>query len=128
MELKLFNVGKKSRMKGKSLKDMDLPGRFGCSIAAIEKKGRAVAAVHAGWKGMLGGIVEKTVGEIRRNFKIRPDDLPMLQATLSEALSDPGRLQRMGLESYRIVTEEVNLEVMVAAFITALNTVRLPIS
>ncbi len=48
VELKLFNVGKKSSLKGKSLKDLDLPGRFGCSIAAIEKKGRAIAATDQG--------------------------------------------------------------------------------
>ncbi len=36
---------------------------------------RAVAAIHAGWKGMLGGIVEKTAGEMRRQFDSRPCDL-----------------------------------------------------
>jgi YfiH family protein len=35
----------------------------------------AVGAVHAGWKGMLNGIVEKTVGEMRRLFGSRPSRL-----------------------------------------------------
>lgn len=44
-------------------------------ILIAEPNGKAVAAVHAGWKGMLGGIVEKTVGEMRRLFGLRPGAL-----------------------------------------------------
>jgi voltage-gated potassium channel len=48
LELKLFKVGKKTSLNGKSLKDIDLPGRFGCSVAAMEKKGQAIAAIDQG--------------------------------------------------------------------------------
>jgi purine-nucleoside/S-methyl-5'-thioadenosine phosphorylase / adenosine deaminase len=41
-------------------------------ILLMDPERRAVAAVHAGWKGMLGGIAEKTVGEMRRLFDSRP--------------------------------------------------------
>ncbi|MCS7011962.1 MAG: glycosyltransferase family 4 protein [Anaerolineales bacterium] len=44
-----------------------------------------------------------------------------LAEALRQALSDVPRLRRMGGESYRIVREEVNLEIMVTAFIQALN-------
>jgi len=44
-----------------------------------------------------------------------------LVGLLREALSDVSRLRVMGAESYRIVSEEINLEKMVAVFVTALN-------
>lgn len=44
-----------------------------------------------------------------------------LVSLLREALSDVSRLRVMGAESYRIVSEEINLEKMVAVFVTALN-------
>jgi len=33
---------------------------------------RAIAAVHAGWRGALGRIIEKAVGEMRRRFDSAP--------------------------------------------------------
>jgi purine-nucleoside/S-methyl-5'-thioadenosine phosphorylase / adenosine deaminase len=44
-------------------------------VLLLDSKRRAVAAIHAGWKGMLGGIVEKTAGEMRRQFGSRPGDI-----------------------------------------------------
>jgi hypothetical protein len=38
------------------------------------------------------------------------------------ALSDVRRLRTMGAESYRIVSEEINLEKMVEVFVQALNS------
>jgi glycosyltransferase involved in cell wall biosynthesis len=46
-----------------------------------------------------------------------------LTQAIQMALSDVARLRRMGLESYRIVKDEVNLEAMVQAFIRAVNSV-----
>jgi sialic acid synthase SpsE len=43
---------------------------------------------------------------------------------MREALSDVSRLRRMGAESYRIVSEEINLEKMVETFARALEFVR----
>jgi purine-nucleoside/S-methyl-5'-thioadenosine phosphorylase / adenosine deaminase len=62
-------------------------------VLIADSKGRAVAAVHAGWKGMLGGIVEKTVGEMRRLFDSRPRDLragigPCINACCYEVSED----------------------------------------
>ncbi len=44
-----------------------------------------------------------------------------LADVLREALSDVTRLRSMGAESYRIVSEEINLERMVETFVKALN-------
>jgi glycosyltransferase involved in cell wall biosynthesis len=46
-----------------------------------------------------------------------------LTQSLQIALSDVARLRRMGLESYRIVKDEINLENMVRIFIQAVNSV-----
>ncbi len=44
-------------------------------VLLADPKRRAVAAVHAGWRGALEGCLEKTVGEMRRVFGSRPRDL-----------------------------------------------------
>jgi hypothetical protein len=41
----------------------------------VDPKRRAVAAVHAGWRGALGRIIEKTVGEMRRLYGSSPSGL-----------------------------------------------------
>lgn len=48
----------------------------------------------------------------------------MLTEVLREALADVSRLRAMGIESYRIVMEEINLEKMVGVFINALNNLK----
>jgi glycosyltransferase involved in cell wall biosynthesis len=56
-------------------------------------------------------------------WQIPPEDYRALVGTMRWALADTPRLRRMGEESFRIVSEEVNLESMVAAFVGALNSV-----
>jgi hypothetical protein len=44
-------------------------------ILLLDPKERGVAAVHAGWRGTLQRIVEKTVGRMKMEFKTDPSDL-----------------------------------------------------
>jgi hypothetical protein len=44
-------------------------------ILLVDPKKRAVAAVHAGWRGTLARIVEKTVGRLQLEFGSKPADL-----------------------------------------------------
>jgi YfiH family protein len=44
-------------------------------IILVDSKRRAVGVFHAGWRGTLGRIVEKGVGEMRRWCNSRPQDL-----------------------------------------------------
>jgi YfiH family protein len=44
-------------------------------ILLVDPKKRAVAAVHAGWRGTLARITEKSIGEFVANFNSKPSDL-----------------------------------------------------
>jgi polyphenol oxidase len=44
-------------------------------VLIVDVKRRVVAAFHAGWRGTVARIVEKGVGEMRRQFASQPRDL-----------------------------------------------------
>lgn len=46
-----------------------------CPILLVDLRRRALAAVHAGWRGTLARIAEKAVGEMRAGFGTRPEDV-----------------------------------------------------
>ncbi len=44
-------------------------------ILLVDPKRRAIAAVHAGWRGTLQCIIVKAIGKMQMQFKTRPADL-----------------------------------------------------
>ncbi len=94
-----------------------LPGTGG--LAVQEAMVHGLPVIVAKGDGTQDDLVRETNG-----WQIPPDDLPALVDALQNALSDPWRLRKMGAESYRIVSEEINLERMVEVFVQALNALR----
>ena len=93
-----------------------LPGTGGLAIQQAMAHGLPVIVAEA--DGTQAELVRPGNGWI-----IPSNDLPALTQALKLALSDFGRLRQMGRESYRIVAEEMNLEMMVAAFVKALLSI-----
>lgn len=93
-----------------------LPGTGG--LAVQEAMSHGLPVIVAKGDGTQDDLVRPENG-----WQIPPGDYGALVVTLREALSDLKRLRRMGVESYRIVVEEINLEKMVETFVGALNSV-----
>jgi glycosyltransferase involved in cell wall biosynthesis len=73
---------------------------------------------------VMVGVADGTQVDLLRGdngWLLKDDTVSGLTAQLQDALSDIQRLRRMGEESYRIVSEEINLEAMVAAFERAIR-------
>jgi glycosyltransferase involved in cell wall biosynthesis len=93
-----------------------LPGTGGLAVQQAMTYGLPV--IVAKGDGTQDDLVRPENG-----WQVPPGDQTAFTAALCQALSDVRRLRRMGQESYRIVTEEINLEEMVDSFISALNQV-----
>lgn len=93
-----------------------LPGTGGLAVQQAMAHGLPVIAAEG--DGTLDALIRPANG-----WRVPPADLPSLTEALRTALSDIPRLRRMGAESYRIVTEEINLETMVDAFLQALTAI-----
>ena len=96
-----------------------LPGTGG--LAVQQAMAHSLPVIVAQGDGTQDDLVRHTNG-----WRIPPADLGALSAALQTALGDMQRLRRMGDESYRIVSEEVNLEEMVAVFLRAIKAVGHP--
>jgi len=95
-----------------------LPGTGGLAIQEAMVYGLPI--IVAKGDGTQDDLVRESNG-----WQIPPDDYGALVETLRAALANLTRLRKMGAESYRIVSEEVNLEKMVDVFVEALNFQRL---
>jgi len=91
-----------------------LPGTGGLAIQQAMSFGLPIIAAEA--DGTQGDLVRPNNG-----WQIPSDNIQALTETLHDALSDFDQLHQMGRESYRIVSEEVNLDQMVNVFIKAIN-------
>ena len=92
-----------------------LPGTGG--LAVQEAMSYGLPVIVAQGDGTQDDLVRNDNG-----WQVPPDDFDALLAAMKKALSDAARLRRMGMASYRIVKEEINIERMVEAFLAALST------
>lgn len=93
-----------------------LPGTGG--LAVQEAMSHGLPVIVAQGDGTQDDLVTKNNG-----WQIPANDLQSLIRTLRLALSDPILLRKMGVESHRIVSEEINLEEMVKVFLVVLEKV-----
>jgi glycosyltransferase involved in cell wall biosynthesis len=91
-----------------------LPGTGGLAIQ--QAMGFALPVIVARGDGTQDDLVRPENG-----WQVPPDDLAALTQALQEALSDPNRLRQMGLASYRIVAQEINVNRMVDVFLQAMH-------
>lgn len=94
-----------------------LPGTGG--LAVQEAMAHGLPVIVAKGDGTQDDLVRAGNG-----WQIPPEDYGALVRVTREALSDVSRLRKMGAESLRIVTEEINIEKMVESFVRALNFLR----
>ena len=92
-----------------------LPGTGG--LAVQEAMAHGLPVIVAKGDGTQDDLVRAGNG-----WQIPPEDYGALLRTMREALSDVSRLRKMGVEAYRIVAEEINLEKMVETFVRALQS------
>ena len=93
-----------------------LPGTGGLAVQQAMSFGLPVIVAQG--DGTQDDLVRPANG-----WTIPPNDLAALQSSLNIALDDVISLRKKGAESYRIVSQEINLERMVNVFLQAVNTV-----
>ncbi len=91
-----------------------LPGTGG--LAAQQAMAHGLPLIVAKGDGTQDDLVRPANG-----WQVPPGDQAAFSQALKDALSDAARLRAMGSESFRIVSQEINLENMVQAFVGALK-------
>ena len=91
-----------------------LPGTGG--LAVQEAMSYGLPVIVAKGDGTQDDLVREKNG-----WQIPPEDYAALLVAMKNALSDIARLREMGKESFRIVSEEINIQKMADVFVTALN-------
>jgi glycosyltransferase involved in cell wall biosynthesis len=93
-----------------------LPGTGG--LAVQEAMSYGLPVIVAKGDGTQDDLVRAENG-----WQIQPEDYGALVSTMKTALSDIAWLRKMGQESFRIVSEEINIQKMADVFVDALNSV-----
>lgn len=93
-----------------------LPGTGG--LAVQEAMSYGLPVIVAKGDGTQDDLVREKNG-----WQIPPENYGALLAAMKNALSDIARLREMGKESFRIVSEEINIQKMADVFVTALNSI-----
>ena len=93
-----------------------LPGTGGLAVQQAMAHGLPVVVAQ-------GDGTQQDLVSQQNGWLIPRDSLDSLITALREALSNPLRLRRMGAESFKIVSEEANIEGMVESFLRALKAV-----
>lgn len=95
-----------------------LPGTGG--LAVQEAMSYGLPVIVAKGDGTQDDLVRAGNG-----WQIEPENYDALVTTMKNALSDIARLREMGMESFRIVSEEINIGKMTETFVKALNSINL---
>lgn len=95
-----------------------LPGTGG--LAVQEAMSYGLPVIVAKGDGTQDDLVRAGNG-----WQIEPENYDALVTTMKNALSDIARLREMGMESFRIVSEEINIEKMAETFVKALNSIKM---
>ena len=93
-----------------------LPGTGG--LAVQEAMSYALPVLVAEADGTQSNLVRPENGCV-----IPAGDDEALRAAIQDAFADPARLRKMGRESFRIVSKEINLEAMAAVFARAVAAI-----
>lgn len=93
-----------------------LPGTGG--LAVQEAMSYGLPVIVAKGDGTQDDLVREGNG-----WQIEPENYGALVDAMKNALSNIARLREMGKESFRIISEEINIQKMAEAFVKALNSV-----
>ena len=93
-----------------------LPGTGG--LALQQAMASALPLIAAEADGTQADLVRPENG-----IQVKPGDPDELTGAVTQMLADPAKLRSMGAESFRIVSEEINLEAMAAVFARAVSFV-----
>jgi glycosyltransferase involved in cell wall biosynthesis len=89
-------------------------------LAVQEAMSYGLPVIVAKGDGTQDDLVRENNG-----WQIEPENYAALVSTMKNALSDVAPLRSMGAESFRIVSEEINIQKMAETFVRALNATTL---